>query len=151
MHIKWTNDLTSSIYRDALLIRYEVFVNEQNVPRDLEIDDLEALSLHGVIYHSQQPIATVRLYSLNPKHLKVQRVAVLQKFRKHGVGRFLMKNVEEKAQELEVSQLILDSQNQAIPFYEKLNFRITGSEFLDADIPHHRMIKNIHKNISPQS
>lgn len=144
MQIKWTNDLTSPIYRDAVLIRYEVFVNEQHVPEDLEIDDLEAESLHGVIYQSQQAIATVRLYALNSKNLKVQRVAVLKEFRQHGVGRFLMEKVEEKAKELAVSQLILDSQKQALPFYEKSNFQIDSSEFLDAGIPHYRMVKNIH-------
>lgn len=141
MKILWTSDLNSPIYQDALDIRYKVFVDEQKVPKELEIDDLEDSSLHVVLYQSEQAIATARLYKLDDDSYKVQRVAVLRAFRKNGFGKRLMKEVEKKAKMMQAYRLILDSQNTAIPFYEKLGYKISSSEFMDAGIPHHRMIK----------
>lgn len=137
----WTDDIHSTIYKDALAIRYEVFVDEQKVPVDLEIDELETSSLHLVLYKKEQPIATARIYKLNKNTYKVQRVAVLKNYRKHGVGTELMKAVEEKARSNQATKLTLGSQNAAIPFYEQLGYTISSDEFMDAGIPHHSMVK----------
>ncbi|MDN6162112.1 MAG: GNAT family N-acetyltransferase [Atopostipes sp.] len=143
MNILWTQDLTSQIYKDALKIRYEVFVDEQKVPADLEIDDLENSSSHGVLYDDNQAIATIRLHQIDKKSGQIQRVAVLKKYRKKDYGKALMIEAEKKAKEMQINQIKLDSQNKAIPFYQKLAYRISSDEFMDAGIPHHRMIKNI--------
>ena len=143
MEIRWTKRIDSEIYRDALNIRYKVFVDEQNVPEELEIDERESSSLHAVLYDAGKAIATVRIYPFKPNVYKVQRVAVLKDYRSQGIGRRLMQEVEKKVQMQKNQQLILDSQNYAIPFYEKLGYGILSSEFMDAGIPHHTMIKNI--------
>lgn len=143
MKFKWTRDLESSVYKDALSIRYKVFVDEQNVPKELEIDDLENSSLHGTLYSSNQAIATVRLFPLNSDCYKVQRVAVLKEFRKKGFGKKLMLESEKKAKEMGAEFIELDSQNKAIPFYKKLAYKIISDEFLDAGILHHKMKKHI--------
>lgn len=139
----WTNNLQSQTYKDALSIRYEVFVDEQKVPSDLEIDEFENSSLHLVLYKSNQPIATARMYQVNDDCYKVQRVAVLKKHRGTGIGAKLMKEVERKAKMKEVTKLTLGSQDSAIPFYEKLGYVISSEEFMDAGIPHHTMIKTL--------
>lgn len=141
MKISWTDKTDSTIYKDALAIRYQVFVNEQKVPVTLEVDELETSSLHLVLYEKDQPIATARIYKLNEDTYKVQRVAVLPEHRKHGVGTKLMKAVEEKAKLNQTKQLTLGSQNSAIPFYKKLGYTISSEEFMDAGIPHHSMEK----------
>lgn len=143
MKTLWTEDLNSQIYKDALAIRYKVFVDEQKVPSDLEIDEFEEKSIYGVLYDSDQAVATVRIYSLNNKVYKVQRVAVLKQLRGQGLGKRLMLDVERKAKEMQVEHLKLDSQNTAIPFYQKLGYEISSDEFLDAGILHHTMIKKI--------
>lgn len=143
MKFLWTRDLDSSVYKDALSIRYKVFVDEQKVPKDLEIDDLEESSLHGTLYSSNQAIATVRLFPLNPDCYKVQRVAVLKEFRKKGFGEKIMQESENKAKKMNAKFLELDSQNKAIPFYQKLGYKIISGEFLDAGILHHKMNKRI--------
>lgn len=143
MNFSWTEDLNSVTYKDALKIRNKVFVDEQKVPPELEIDDLEDRSIHGVLYQSNQAIATVRLYPVNPDCFKVQRVAVLKEFRNQGFGKTLMLESEEKAKKMGAIQLELDSQNTAIPFYKKLAYKIISDEFLDAGILHHKMIKKL--------
>lgn len=141
MKMKWTDDTRSAIYKDALAIRYTVFVDEQHVPVDLEIDELEDLSLHLVLYKAKQPVATARIYKLADDTYKVQRVAVLKEDRTSGIGTLLMKEIEKKASELRAKSLTLGSQNSAIPFYEKLGYHISSEEFMDAGIPHHSMRK----------
>lgn len=137
----WTSDMDSDIYKDALAIRYKVFVEEQNVPIDLEIDELEDSSLHLVLYQSNQPVATTRIYKLDDNSYKVQRVAVLKEYRENGLGTILMKEVEKKARLNKMTKLTLGSQNTAVLFYKKLGYEISSNEFMDAGIPHHSMTK----------
>lgn len=139
--MKWTNNLESSIYQYALAIRYKVFVDEQKVPADLEIDEFENSSLHLVVYDVNKPIATARIYALTDDTYKVQRVAVLKEYRTRGIGKKLMEEIERKAKILQAIKLTLGSQNTAIPFYEKLGYTISSAEFMDAGIPHHSMTK----------
>lgn len=141
MNIKWTDSIKSTIYKDALAIRYKVFVDEQKVPADLEIDEFEDSSLHLVLYVENEPIATARIYKLANNTYKVQRVAVLKNYRTSGVGTILMKEIEKKAKIHNAKKLTLGSQNTAIPFYEKLGYQVSSEEFMDAGIPHHSMIK----------
>lgn len=140
---KWTEDLDSEIYQDALAIRYEVFVEEQNVPRDLEVDELETETFHIVLYNKAEKLATARILELENQVYKVQRVAVLKKYRKKGIGKRLIQVIEEKVRERSGQKLTLGSQNTAIPFYEKLGYTIEGPEFMDAGIPHHTMTKTL--------
>lgn len=141
MKIKWTDDAKSTTYKDALAIRYKVFVEEQKVPADLEIDEFEESSLHLVLYAENDPIATARIYELANDIYKVQRVAVLKEHRTSGIGTILMKEIEQKAKIRKAKELTLGSQNTAIPFYEKLGYQISSEEFMDAGIPHHSMTK----------
>ena len=140
---KWTTDLNSTIYQDALKIRHEVFVLEQKVPVDLEIDDLEDQTEHIVLYKGDEPIGTARIYHLGDGKYKIQRVATKKNVRGQGYGAALMKQIECKIKEIGGAQIILGGQNTALPFYEKLGYTIEGEEFMDAGIPHHNMIKNI--------
>ena len=102
MHIeaKWTTDLNSKIYQDALNIRHEVFVAEQKVPVNLEIDDLEDQTEHIVLYKDDEPIGTARIYDLGNAIYKVQRVATKKEVRGQGYGAALMKQIERKIKEI---------------------------------------------------
>lgn len=141
--IKWTTDTTSAIYKDALKIRYAVFVNEQGVSEEEEIDSLEDKTEHVVLYVDGKPVATARIYDLGENTFKVQRVAVLKDARGMGYGAVIMTEAEKRIHELGGHKVTLGAQNSAIPFYEKLAFNIEGEEFMDAGIPHHTMSKYV--------
>jgi len=140
---EWTTDLDSNTYKDALTIRHDVFVVEQEVPVTLEVDNLEDQTNHIVLYHNDEAIATARIYNLDDETYKVQRVATRKKHRGQGYGRELMKEIEQKVKTLGGTKLTLGGQNTALAFYGKLDYQIEGDEFMDAGIPHHTMVKYV--------
>lgn len=142
MTIKFTEDLTTSIYQDALAIRREVFMKEQGVSEAIEIDG-EENCLHFVLYHNGQAIATCRLLKEDKEVVKLQRMAVLKNSRNLSIGKKLMLEAEKVAAEQGFKRIILGAQNTAIGFYTKLGYAIYGNEFLDANIPHHMMEKRL--------
>ncbi|AMB99637.1 hypothetical protein AWM75_06420 [Aerococcus urinaehominis] len=85
MKFKWTNDLTDQCYQQAIDIRKKVFISEQGVDPDLELDENENACLHCVGYNKDgQPIATARLLPRTPDLIRIQRVAVLANYRHFG-------------------------------------------------------------------
>ncbi len=144
MLITHTKDTMSNIYLDALKIRNEVFVKEQNVPLELEIDQNEAQTIHFVLYEEVKvPLATVRLLPLDEKKIKVQRMAVLKEHRQKGLGKILMQAAENFAQEHGYQKIILGAQLTAADFYEAIGYQPEGEIFLDAGIEHVTMTKEI--------
>lgn len=142
MNFKISTDTQSELYDESIAIRSEVFIEEQKVDPSLEIDELEDQTVHIVGYQDDLPVCTARLLIKDKDTVKVQRVAVLSSHRKRGIGRKLLRFIEDSARDdLNASRLILDSQDHAISFYEKEGFSVQGEGFLDAGIPHHFMQK----------
>ncbi|MBM7708301.1 GNAT family N-acetyltransferase [Enterococcus lemanii] len=141
--IKRTKDTMSQIYLDALFIRHEVFVKEQQVPIALEIDEQEAKAIHFVLYENEEALATLRLLPLGNHEVKLQRMAVLPAHRQRHFGKDLIVAAQDFAKEQGFNKIKLGAQTTAIPFYEHLGFVPEGEEFLDAGIPHRAMSKNI--------
>lgn len=138
---KWTTDTQSKIYKEALKIRYEVFVDEQKVPEDIEVDELENQAQHLVLYENNEPVGTARIFHVGDGLYKMQRVAILKKYRGQGYGKKLIKEIEHQVQNLHGKKITLGAQLQALSFYEKLGYEVEGPEFMDAGIPHREMIK----------
>ncbi|RUT47884.1 GNAT family N-acetyltransferase [Paenibacillus anaericanus] len=129
----------------CLDIRKEVFVKEQMVPIDLEIDEYDVISPdvhHVLIEQDGTYAATGRLTYYKDNSAKMQRIAVHKSFRSQGIGKILLLALEELARELGLSKSVLDAQCQAEPFYQKLGYETISTEpFDDAGIPHVRMEK----------
>ncbi|MBS4217986.1 GNAT family N-acetyltransferase [Bacillus sp. FJAT-49711] len=128
--------------QDAFNIRKTVFVEEQKVPLELEIDEFENSSDHFVLYSKDIPIGAGRFRVLNGKG-KIERICVLSDERGTGAGNKIMTEIEHYAKKSGIKILKLNAQTYAIPFYEKLGYRVVSEEFLDAGIPHKTMEKNI--------
>ena len=124
---------------DAKAIREAVFIQEQNITPEDEWDDLDAVSVHFVMYAQNQPIATARLL---PSH-SIGRVAVLETHRGLKIGQKIMQAVIEYAQQQQRPFLKLSSQVHAIGFYQALGFTVQGEEYLDCGIPHIDMYMNL--------
>lgn len=143
MEYIWTNNIEDNSYKDGLKIRWEVFVIEQKVPEELEIDEKETQCQHLTIYDNGRPLATGRIFPYGEKTAKFERVAVAQEQRGAGLGRFIMEEMERKAKEMGCEKAILGGQTVVIPFYEKLGYSAYGEEFMDAGIPHKMLKKEI--------
>ncbi|WP_141432766.1 GNAT family N-acetyltransferase [Bacillus sp. 03113] len=127
---------------DAFLIRKKVFIDEQNVPTEIEIDEFENSSVHFVLYNEKVPCGAGRL-RVFPSYAKVERICILPSNRKGGSGKAIMNKIEEYAKEQNISILKLNAQSHAIPFYKKLGYEIISEEFFEAGIPHMTMQKTL--------
>ncbi len=133
--VDWENS------RVALLaVRHAVFVREQGVDASLELDEWDAVSRHFLAEDaSGDPIGTARLLPGG----RVGRVAVLDEWRRRGVGRALMLAVIAAARAAEMKRLHLHAQVHSIPFYETLGFVAEGAVFEEAGIPHREMTREL--------
>lgn len=132
--------------QDALTVRRVVFVHEQQVPEELEIDEHDqpgADALHFVAYQNGQPVAAGRLRTYEPGTGKVERVAVVAQERSNGLGRLMMEAIEQAGRTKGYQSLYLHAQLHARAFYEKLGYEPVGDVFEEAGIPHIAMKKRL--------
>lgn len=137
--------------REALFaLRMQVFVQEQHVPEEEEIDAYDQTATHFVIRCVPPPpecpagiIGTARLIKREGNAGKIGRVAVAAAFRRKGAGTRLMQFIEAYAWEQGLRRLVLDAQCAVIPFYEKLGYVAEGDVFIDAGIEHRFMYKDL--------
>jgi predicted GNAT family N-acyltransferase len=114
-------------------IRHQVFVLEQKVPPELELDDHDATAVHALVYATGgEAVGTGRL--LPDGH--IGRVAVLQAWRGQGVGAMIMRALVEHARQQGYPQLELSAQCHARSFYENLGFQAFGDTYQEAGIEH---------------
>lgn len=132
--------------RECLAIRETVFIQEQHVPQELEIDELDhaTKATHILLRDSSSghAIATLRLKRYGEDTAKIQRVAVLKPRRQSGLGRQLMDFAEQVARRQGYRRATLDAQLFAEGFYYRLGYHRTSDDiFLDAGIEHVTMTK----------
>ena len=129
-------DYKSNI-EDICAIRYEVFVDEQNVPEELEIDGLDGEAKHVLAFVDGVPIGTGRI--LDDGH--IGRVAVLKDYRGFGIGKLSMIELIKWAQDMSLEKVRLSSQWQAHSFNLDLGFVCVGDIYKEAGIDHIKMFK----------
>jgi len=116
----------------AAPIRFAVFVEEQRVPAEIELDEMDAKSLHAVAFGNRFPVGTGRL--LPDGH--IGRMAVLKDWRGRGVGSLILKELVDAARNRGDREIVLSAQVQATAFYRAHGFVEEGAEYMDAGIPH---------------
>ncbi|WHY93234.1 GNAT family N-acetyltransferase [Neobacillus cucumis] len=127
---------------DAFSVRRTVFIEEQNVPEEEEIDQHEKKATHFVLYNEGSPIGAGR-FRLVDGFGKVERICILKQARGTGAGKAIMNGIEDFARKKGIQKLKLNSQTHAIPFYGGLGYEVVSEEFMDAGIPHKTMVKKI--------
>ena len=137
-----------------LELRSAVFIQEQEVPEDEEIDDLDSMDaissnrvIHLIAYEGDEVVGTARLFLpsktnikiLDTETLHVGRVAVQENQRRSGLGSLLMNKCHGIASSLGHKQITLSAQIQAMQFYWELGYKERGPVYLDAGIEHQDM------------
>lgn len=133
---------TESAYEDALSVRYDVFVDEQGVPEDLEVDEHEDTATHFVAYDDGAAVGAARLREYEAGVGKVERVAVRKARRGEGVGAALMDAVEAAAAE-RFDELYLHAQLHVEGFYADRGYERDGGVFTEAGIEHVAMRQSL--------
>jgi len=122
-------------------VRRVVFVEEQAVPIELEIDGRDDHCLHAIALAGDRPVGTGRIDLESGG--KVGRVAVLSEYRGRGIGTKLMDNLVRVAKGHGLPSIWFHAQESAIPFYERLGYSVEGEPFMEAGIRHRTMRKNL--------
>jgi predicted GNAT family N-acyltransferase len=126
----------TALQESAKPIRFEVFVHEQKVPSDLELDEMDAVCVHAIAYDGDgKPVATGRL--LPDGH--IGRMAVVREMRGQGVGGAILEALMAEAKRRGDAAVVLNAQTHAEPFYRRYGFLREGEEFMEAGIPHIQM------------
>ncbi|WP_445194262.1 GNAT family N-acetyltransferase [Staphylococcus xylosus] len=134
---------TQNMMEEAHNIRKKVFVEEQGVPLENEIDQYETIATHVIGYDQNDvPFATGRLRPI-ANSVKVERVAILASHRNKGYGKLLMGFLETVAINKGDEKLMLNAQCHAQSFYESLGYESFGEIFMEENIEHIAMSKII--------
>lgn len=133
---------TAKQQQDEYAVRQTVFVDEQRVPPELEIDDLEDKAIHFVGYQGEQPIAAGRV-RLVDDYGKLERVCVLKEFRGKSFGKQMINEMERVIANKGLYKAKLNAQTHAEEFYKSIGYQTISDEFMDAGIPHVTMVKSL--------
>jgi predicted GNAT family N-acyltransferase len=129
----------------AHAVRRAVFIDEQGVPEDVEMDDHDDEATHFVIYDTdaEHSVATARVRFVDDDTAKAERVAVHSNYRGEGLGTWLMDLVEDEARSEGCSRVDLHAQTTVAEFYRTLGYQKVSDEFEQAGIPHVEMVKEL--------
>lgn len=136
MQIKWLKG--NEDLREAFEIRDQVFVKEQHVPKEMELDELDKQCDHIILYSNGEPVATGRIVIEGNKHF-LGRIATLKKLRGKGFGKIMVEAMINKLFTEGVKEVYIHAQISAQGFYEKIGFKAYGDRFYEAGIEHINM------------
>ncbi|MDC8446043.1 MAG: GNAT family N-acetyltransferase [Nitrosomonas sp.] len=130
--VQWQDSISS-----LRAVREAVFILEQRVPEALEWDAYDPVSIHvlAMTVPGGKPVGTARL--LSDGH--IGRMAVLMEWRGKGIGSAMLRCLIDKARQDGMAEIKLNAQVAAKTFYAGFGFQETGSEFMEAGIPHVKM------------
>lgn len=137
MTIALTDDLDT-----VLDIRRIVFIEEQGVSFEDEVDGKDPEAIHLLATLDGHPIGTARLL-MQGEMGKIGRVAVLPEYRQRGFGSNLVRFAVDELRRRGAARAMLGAQTHAIGFYEALGFQPFGPEFVDAGMPHREMVQEL--------
>ncbi|MBC7682276.1 MAG: GNAT family N-acetyltransferase [Ferruginibacter sp.] len=146
--IQLMNTLTtgpwSQLGTKASRVRTAVFVDEQNIPAELEWDEADAEAVHVVVCNPLgEPVATGRLLVHAPGVGRIGRMAVLSGLRGRGLGQQVLEALVQAARERGDAEVCLHAQTSAQGFYERLGFTPRGDVYAEVGIPHIEMFSDI--------
>jgi predicted GNAT family N-acyltransferase len=132
----WHND-SAALKR----VREAVFIREQGISVELEWDGLDAECIHVIAADAMlDPIGTARLLPGGT----IGRMAVLKEWRRQGVGSALVEQLLNEARNRQIHQVTSNAQVYVTAFYRKFGFQPVGDEFMEAGIPHVRMVASLY-------
>lgn len=127
---------------DAFAVRIAVFVEEQGISREDELDDQDATAVHCVGYDGGAPVAAGRLLVADG-YAKIGRMAVLASHRGRGIGARLLEVLEQQGVACGIRDFKLSAQLPARGFYQSCGYTATGAVYDEVGIPHIAMEKRV--------
>mgnify|MGYP001802916661 CR=1 FL=1 len=122
----------------CLDLRRIVFIEEDGVSVEDEVDGKDGDAIHLLARLNGEPVGTARVLAYGTT-VKIGRVCVLKEHRGRGLGVLLIEGCHDAARGAGATRAILAAKTVALPFYERLGYRAYGDVFIDADMPHKMM------------
>ena len=123
----------------AYAIRRRVFIEEQHVPEEIEMDEDDGHAVHALASLNGRPAGCGRYVAHGTDEIKIGRMAVLKELRGDGIGRAILEFLMDEARRRGFKRAILHAQLSAEGFYQKQSFIPEGEVFEEAGIPHRTM------------
>tara|TARA_B100001250_G_scaffold32240_2_gene26360 strand:- start:1234 stop:1677 length:444 start_codon:yes stop_codon:yes gene_type:complete len=135
----------NSDFDEYYYFRWEYLRKDLSQKLGTERDDAENISIHRMIKNNNEEIIGVgRLHKISSDIYQVRYFAVHKDYRRIGLGMYLMKDLEEIAIKDKANYIILNARENALDFYEKLNYKvIKKTNLLFGKIQHYEMKKKI--------
>ena len=123
----------------AFEVRRKVFIEEQGISEDLELDGRDSEALHIVVKDGERIIGTTRVLFLATNRAKIERMAVLIPFRRKRIGTRIISFLTEELQKKQIEKVFLHAQYPVIAFYKSVGFKKQPPPFWEAGIKHVKM------------
>jgi predicted GNAT family N-acyltransferase len=129
--------------QEAFEVRRQVFVREQDIPEELVFDGHDGEALHVVVKDGKRVIGSARIQFLSNNQAKLERMAILKRYRRKGIGRKMLLFLDTVWKDKQVQQVIIHAQFEVVPFYKLCGFDELGLPFREAGIKHIKMRKQL--------
>ena len=129
--------------QEAFEVRRQVFVREQDIPEELVFDGHDGEALHVVVKDGKRVIGSARIQFLSNNQAKLERMAILKRYRRKGIGREMLLFLDAVWKDKQVQQVIIHAQLEVVPFYKLCGFDELGLPFREAGIKHIKMRKQL--------
>ena len=129
--------------QEAFEVRRQVFVREQEISEELVFDGHDEEELHMVVKDGERVIGSARVQFLAGNQAKLERMAVLKRYHRKGIGREMLLFLDTVWKDKQVQQVIIHAQLEVVPFYKLCGFDEFGSPFREAGIKHIKMRKRV--------
>jgi predicted GNAT family N-acyltransferase len=127
----------------AFEVRRQVFIREQGISEDVVFDGHDREALHMVVKDGERVIGSARVQFLADNQAKLERMAVLKRYRHKGIGREMLLFLDTVWKDKRVQQVIIHAQFEIVPFYKLYGFDELGLPFQEAGIKHVKMRKQL--------
>jgi len=134
------NSKNTELLNEAFKIRTTVFVEEQNVSKEIEYDGLDEEAIHYLVFADKKPIGTGRR-RYTEEGIKLERFAVYKEYRGKNAGAKLMEYILNELLPTD-QKIYMNAQSAVVRYYEKYGFKIVGDRFIEANIEHYKMLYN---------
>ena len=124
----------------AVSIRFRVFVDEQSVPPEIELDEYDAVATHAIALLDGKAVGTGRAI-VEGDSARIGRMAVDRPNRRGGVGGLLLRFLENEAKAQGATEYVLHAQEYVKAFYAAHGYTEHGDTFMEAGILHVEMRK----------
>jgi len=129
--------------QEAFEVRRQVFVREQSILEDLVFDGRDEEALHMVVKDGERVIGSARVQFLADNQAKLERMAILKRYRRKGIGKEMLLFLDAVWKDKQVQQVIIHAQLEVVPFYKLYGFDELGLPFREAGIKHIKMSKQV--------